>query len=89
VTAAAVGSGTSANSGSATTTSANELIFGAGSTTGMTYTGGGSGFTARIINNFGNLAEDKTVASTGSNSATAPNSSGNWVMQMATFKAKP
>jgi hypothetical protein len=89
VTAAAVGSGTSANSGSATTTSANELIFGAGSTTGVTYTGGGSGFTARIINNFGNLAEDKTVASTGSNSATAPNSSGNWVMQMATFKAKP
>ena len=89
VTAAAVGSGTSANSGSATTTSANELIFGAGSTTGTAYTGGGSGFTARIINNFGNLAEDKTVASTGSNSATAPNSSGNWVMQMATFKAKP
>jgi hypothetical protein len=89
VTAAAVGSGTSANSGSAPTTSANELIFGAGSTTGVTYTGGGSGFTARIINNFGNLAEDKTVASTGSNSATAPNSSGNWVMQMATFKAKP
>ena len=28
-----------------------------------------------MINNFGNLAEDKTVSSTGSNSATAPNSS--------------
>lgn len=34
VTAAATGSGTSASSGSATTTSANELIFGAGSTSG-------------------------------------------------------
>jgi hypothetical protein len=86
VTAAAVGSGTSASSGSATTTAANELIFGAGSTAGVAYTGAGTGFSARIINNFGNIAEDKTVSSTGSNSATAPNSSGNWVMQMATFK---
>ena len=53
----------------------------------MAYTGAGAGFTARVINNFGNLAEDKTVSATGSNSATAPNSSGSWVMQMATFKA--
>ncbi|MGH9545170.1 MAG: hypothetical protein ACRD23_08130, partial [Terriglobales bacterium] len=76
-------------SGSATTTSANELIVGAGSTTGMAYTGAGSGFTSRIINNFGNLVEDKVVSSTGSNSATATNSSGNWTMLMATFKAQP
>ena len=34
VTAAGVGSGTSASSGSATTTSANELIFGSGTTAG-------------------------------------------------------
>ena len=37
------GIGTRANSGSATTTSANELIFGAGSTTGTAYTGRGAG----------------------------------------------
>jgi hypothetical protein len=89
VTAVGVGSGTSASSGSAATTVANELIFGAGSTTGVAYTGAGAGFTSRIINNFGNIAEDKTVTSAGSNSVTAPNSGGNWVMQMATFKAKP
>src|SRR5439155_14188212 len=86
VTAVGVGTGTSASSGAATTTSANELIFGTGSTTGMAYTGAGAGFTIRIVNNFGNMAEDKTVSSTGSNSATATNSSGTWVMQMATFR---
>ena len=48
VTAGASGSSTAANSGSATTTSANELIFGAN----MVYTrtgAAGSGFTTRII----------------------------------------
>jgi hypothetical protein len=49
----------------------------------------GSGFTDRIISIYGNLAEDQTVSSIGSYAATANNSSGNWVMQMATFKAKP
>ncbi len=85
VTAAATGSGTSASSGSATTTSANELIFGAGSTSGA-YIGAGTGFTSRIINNFGNIAEDEVVSSTGSYNAAAPNSSSNWVMQMAAFR---
>jgi hypothetical protein len=87
VTAAAAGSGTSASSGSATTTSANELIFGAGSTTGTAFTAPGPGFNTRIINAYGNLAEDETVSSAGSNAAGATNSGGNWVMQMATFKA--
>ena len=87
VTAAAVGTGTNANSGAATTTSANELLFGAGSTAGTSYIGAGTGFTSRIINAFGNIAEDETVNSAGSYSATAPNGSGNWVMQMATFRA--
>ena len=89
VTAAAAGNGTSANSGSATTTSANELIFGAGTTTGTAFTAPGSGFTTRVVNIYGNLAEDKTVSTAGSNAATATNSGGYWVMQMATFKAKP
>ena len=48
--------------------------------------GAGSGFTARIITNpdYG-IAEDRTVTATGSYSATAPQS-GDWAMQMATFK---
>jgi hypothetical protein len=85
VTAAAVGNGSSANSGSATTTSGNELIFGAG-TSDNRFTGAGSGFTNRIINLYGNIAEDKVVNSVGSYAATAINSGGGWVMQMATFK---
>ena len=72
---------------SATTTSANELIFGANmvaTTTGAA----GSGFTSRIITSpDGDIAEDKVVTTAGSNSATATlSSSGPWVMQMVTFK---
>jgi hypothetical protein len=87
VTAGASGSGTAANSGSATTTSASELIFGAN--TVATSTGAaGSGFTQRIITSpDGDIAEDKVVTTAGSNSATATlTSSGPWVMQMVTFK---
>ncbi len=88
-TAGAAGSGTTASSGAATTTAANELIFGAGMTLAK-YTGAGTGFTSRIITTpDADLAEDKTVTATGSYSATAPNSSSSWVMQMATFIAKP
>ncbi len=88
VTAAATGNGTGASSGSAATTSANELIFGAGNSANH-YTAAGSGFTERVINIYGSIAEDKVVTSSGSNAATAANSGGFWVMQMATFKAKP
>lgn len=85
VTAGAVGTGTLANSGSATTTAAAELIVGVGNpSTG--FTAAGSGFTSRIINSFGGITEDRVVASAGSNSATATLTSGNWTMQMATFK---
>ena len=71
----------------ATTTSANELIFGAN----MVYTAtgaAGSGFTTRVITSpDGDIAEDKVVTTAGSNSATATlTSSGPWVMQMVTFK---
>jgi hypothetical protein len=88
VKAAAAGNGTSASSGSVTTTSAKELIFGAGSTTGTAFTAPGPGFTTRVINIYGNLAEDEIVSSAGSYAATATNSGGYWIMQMATFKAK-
>src|SRR5437868_6045842 len=91
VTAVAGGSGTSANSGAATTTAANELIFGAGYTV-STFTGAGAGFTSRIITSpDSDIAEDRIMTSTGSYSASAPNtgSSAAWIMQMAAFKKAP
>jgi Domain of unknown function (DUF1929)/IPT/TIG domain len=87
VTAAASGSGTTATSASATTTSPNELIFGAGNN-GNGFNGPGAGFTLRMIDYYGNLAEDKAVGGSGSYNVTAPlKESTNWVMQMATFRA--
>jgi hypothetical protein len=87
VKAGAAGSGTSASSGTATTTSANDMIFGAGMTIAR-FTAAGAGFASRIITTpDADIAEDKTVSTTGSYSATAPNSSGSWVMQMVAFRA--
>jgi hypothetical protein len=87
VTAANSGSGSTADSGSASTTAANELIFGA-DTVFTGNSGPGPTFTLRIITSpDADLAEDKTVSSRGSYSASAPlGGSGPWVMQMATFK---
>ena len=87
VTSAGTGAGTTANSGSATTTSASELIVGAGNPV-STFTAAGSGFTSRVINSFGGISEDKIVNATGSYNATATMTSGGWVMQMATFRAQ-
>jgi YVTN family beta-propeller protein len=89
VSVSATGSGTTSNSGSVTTTNANDLLVGASYvTTGST--GAGSGYTARVITSEnGSLLEDRVVTSTGSYSATAPMSSGTWIMQMAAFKAAP
>jgi len=86
VSAAATGSGTTANSGSATTTSANELIIGAGNPSSA-FNSAGSGFSSRVINPYGGISEDKIVTSTGSYNATATLTSGTWVMQMAAFRA--
>ena len=89
VTAAGVGTGTLATSAAANTTAANELIFGAGSN-GDGFSGAGAGFTLRMINYYGNLAEDKTVSSTGSYNVSAPlQKSTVWIIQMATFRAAP
>jgi hypothetical protein len=85
VTAGAAGTGTSASSGAATTTVANELIFAAGMTT-ATFKSAGTGFVSRIITSpDADIAEDQVVTSTGSYNATAPSTSGSWVMQIATF----
>src|SRR4029077_9243695 len=87
VTAGASGNSATASSGAATTTVANELIFGAN--TVATTSTAGSGFTARIITSpDGDVAEDKVVTTAGSNTATAPlSSSGPWAMQMVSFSA--
>jgi hypothetical protein len=87
VSAGGSGTGTTANSGSATTRVANELIFGA-NTVSTGNKSPGSGFTFRINTTPDHdIAEDKVATVTGSNSASATlTSTSNWVMQMATFK---
>lgn len=87
VVTGASGSSSTTNSGSATTTSPNELIFAANTVATLT-TGAGNGFTSRIITSpDGDIAEDRIVSAIGTYSATAPlNSAGPWVMQMVTFK---
>jgi hypothetical protein len=87
VTAASNGSNTASSSGSATTTNPTDLLFGA-NTVDTNTTGPGSGFTLRLLTNYGDSAEDETVTAAGSYSATAPlGSSGAWVMQMVAFRA--
>ncbi len=75
------------NSGSVTTTAAQELVFGAGMTAGK-FTAAGTNFTSRIITTpRSDIAEDMFVTATGSYSATAQLSgSANWVMQVAAFR---
>ena len=84
----ASGSGTSANSGTVTTTAAGALIFGAGITTGG-FSAAGANFVNRIITTPDlDIAEDRFVTTTGSYSATASlGGSAAWVMQVATFRA--
>ncbi|MGB6834128.1 MAG: IPT/TIG domain-containing protein [Candidatus Acidiferrum sp.] len=88
VTAGASGSSATANSGSATTTNASDLIFGA-NMVATTTSAAGSGFTSRIITNpDADIAEDRVVAAIGSYSATATVSpAAAWVMQMVAFRA--
>jgi glucose/arabinose dehydrogenase len=87
-TASAAGSGTAANSGNLTTTAANELIFGAGMTTGA-FTGAAAGFTTRIITPIdADIAVDRNVTTVGAYSAGAvQGGSAQWVMQAASFRA--
>lgn len=85
VSAAAVGTGDAMNSGTATTTNASDLIFGAGASA-STVTAAGSGFTTRRTN-FGNRTEDKLVTTAGAHNATATQNGSDWVMHMVAFKA--
>jgi hypothetical protein len=82
------GSNATVSSGSATATSANELIFGAGITNGA-FGKAGASFTAEVITPDGDIAEDDVVSATGSYSAAAilgAYGSQKWIMQMVTLK---
>jgi len=85
VTSSAVGTSASLNSGPITTTSPNDLIFGAG-VSDDSVTGGGSGFSVRDLS-YGNITEDRVAASTGSYAATATHSGNRWAMQAVAFRA--
>ena len=81
------GSSTSLNSGSVTTTNANDLLVGADV---IAHDNGspGSGYTQRLLTTHDDIAEDKTVSTAGSYNATATQTpSGWWVMQVAAFRA--
>ena len=89
VVAAASGNSATASSGAASTTNANDLIFGADLTLDQTR-GPGAGFTSRMITvPDGDIAEDRVVTSTGSYSATASVSAAPWIMQMVAFRRHP
>ena len=85
VTAASQGS-SAISSTSVTTTNASDLIFGANLVQTLT-SGPGSGFTKRLLTSpDGDIAEDRMVTAVGSYSATAPLSTGKWIMQMVAFR---
>ena len=87
VTAAGIGSNAASDSGLATTTNNNDLIFGANYVVTST-TSVGAGFTKRVITSpDGDIAEERIVATAGTYNATAPlTSAGPWVMQMVAFR---
>jgi hypothetical protein len=86
----AIGSGGTAlamSSGSVTTSNANDLLIGDVYLNGGV-TSVGSGYTLRQTTNFGSILEDEVVSATGNYAATATQgSAGNWIMQVAAFKA--
>ena len=77
------------SSGSATTTNANDLIFGAGASSGKV-SQGGTDFTSRSTA-FGNRTEDRNVTAVGPYEATATQDSNSkaWVMQIVAFRVDP
>jgi hypothetical protein len=87
VVAAAQGNGTLSNSGSVTTTNANDLLVGASLVQDQTL-GAGAGYTSRVLTSpDGDILEDEIVTTAGSYSATAQLNGGPWIMQMVAFRA--
>ena len=85
VSAGAIGSAAAMSSGAATTTFANDLLFGAGAST-STVSAVGTGFTSRSAA-FGNRTEDRVVSAVGSYAATATQNGSGWVMQLVAFRS--
>jgi hypothetical protein len=88
-TAAASGKSTAASSGNATTTTARELLFGAGMCTDSYSAATTGGFTMRVVTANGDMIEDRAVTATGTYSAGgtfAVTTAVGWVMQLATFR---
>jgi len=81
--ASAVGTSAAMSSGAVATTSANDLLFGAGASD--IDVSKGTNFTARQTT-FGNLTEDRTVTTTGSYAGTASQDGSLWVMQLVAFQ---
>jgi hypothetical protein len=87
VTAGAQGSGSEANSGSATTRFRNDLLFGAVWSSWETTTSPEGGLTARLTTPSGTLLEDTTVTAPGSYSVRASIAPPNpWIIQMVAFR---
>ena len=87
VVAAAQGTGTLSNSGSVTTTNANDLLVGANLVQDQTL-GPGAGYTSRVLTSpDGDILEDEIVTTAGSYNATAQLNGGAWIMQMVAFRA--
>ena len=88
VAVAGAGVSKTSSSGAVTTTFATDLLV-AGNDVATNTTGAGTGFTLRFKTNpNGDIAQDRVVTAVGSYTATAPmSSSGDWVMQMAAFRA--
>jgi hypothetical protein len=86
--ASAAGTSITASSGNLTTSSANELIFGAGYTSG-TFTAGVNGLTLRIITTTdADIVGDKIAVTPGTYSAAASQQSSSiWVMQAVAFRS--
>jgi hypothetical protein len=84
VTSASTGTGTTLDSNIATPEFVNELVFGAGSVDTGTASAG-TGFSS-IRTSGGSITEDNILVSNAQQHATGASSSGNWVMQFATFR---
>ena len=82
-----VATGTSAlmNSGTVTTTRANDLLFSAGASS-SSVTAGGTGYTTRSTS-FGNRTQDRIAATAGAYDATMSQNSNAWVTHLVAFKA--
>jgi chitodextrinase len=87
ISVGASGTGSALDSGTATTSSANELLVTANDVE-HSIASAGSSFTQRLSTLDGDDTEDQVVASAGNYNGTATQyGSGDWIMQLAAFKA--